>query len=198
MAMFKIFVGNLSFNTTADSLKKLFSRHADVDDIAMAVDPETGKLRGFAIVMIRDENQGRAAIAALRNSRLDGRTLLINEARKKGDPPPPKRENRRGSGHSGGSGGGGFRGRSGSRPTSRGSAGGSSGYGGGGGGGGGGFSSRQPSRSRGFSRPNHSSGGQTGGGQGGFGTPPRTFGNRPSPGPNPGRPAAPDVDPDDE
>lgn len=158
--MFKIFVGNLSYNTTADSIKKLFSRHADVEDIAMATDPETGKLRGFAIVMIRDENQGRAAIAALRNSRLDGRTLLINPARKKGDPPPPKREQRRGSSSSGG-----FRGRSGSRPTSRGNSGSSGGYGGGG------FGSRPPSRSAGFSRPSHGAGGYNATDKPGFGSP---------------------------
>lgn len=90
--MFKIFVGNLSYNTTADAVRQLFVRHADVDDVALPVDAETGKLRGFAIVMIKDEQKGLAAIAAMRGARLDGRSLVINPARKKGDPPPPKRE----------------------------------------------------------------------------------------------------------
>ncbi len=118
--MFKIFVGNLNLITTGESIRKLFTRHADVSDIALPLNPETGKSRGFAIVMIKDEQQARTAMAALRGARLDGRALVINEARKKGEAPPPKREGRRGGG-----GGGGYRGRG--------------GQGGGGGGSGGGF-----------------------------------------------------------
>jgi RNA recognition motif-containing protein len=81
--MFKIFVGNLTPNTTADAIRILFSRHADVEDVALAVNPETSKPRGFAIVMIRDEQQGRTAIQLLRGARLNGRALIINPARKK-------------------------------------------------------------------------------------------------------------------
>jgi len=90
--MFKIFVGNLNLITTGESIRKLFTRHADVSDIALPLNPETGKSRGFAIVMIKDEQQARTAMAALRGARLDGRALVINEARKKGEAPPPKRE----------------------------------------------------------------------------------------------------------
>lgn len=82
--MFKIFVGNLAVTTDADSIRELFSRHADVDDIALPINEATGKSRGFAIVMIKDEQQARYAMRALRGTRLDGRTLVINQARKKG------------------------------------------------------------------------------------------------------------------
>lgn len=110
--MFKIFVGNLSSITTADDVRSLFDRHAPVDDVALPLDAETGKPRGFAIVMIKDEQKARAALAALRGARLNGRTLVINQARKKGDPPPPRRQFR-GKGPGGGRPGGG---RGGPRP----------------------------------------------------------------------------------
>src|SRR5690606_38135367 len=60
--MFKIFVGNLAVTTDADSIRELFSRHADVDDIALPINEATGKSRGFAIVMIKDEQQARYAM----------------------------------------------------------------------------------------------------------------------------------------
>ena len=82
--MYKIFVGNLSINTNAEAIHRLFSRHALVDDVALPIDEQSGKPRGFAIVMIKDERQGRQAMLALRGTRLEGRTLIINEARKKG------------------------------------------------------------------------------------------------------------------
>lgn len=113
--MQKIFVGNLSFKTTAEEIHRLFIRYAEISDIALPVDAATSKPRGFAIVMIKDEAQAAAAVAALRGARLDGRTLVINPARKKGDPIPPKPERRGGS--RGGSRGGGY-GSGGSRPGS--------------------------------------------------------------------------------
>lgn len=112
--MFKIFVGNLGPTVTADALKMLFSRYVDVDDVALPTDEKTGKLRGFAIVMIKDEQKAKAAMAAVRGARLGGRPLIINQARKKGKA-PPKREFRRGfrtrTGSSGGGGGGSSSGR---------------------------------------------------------------------------------------
>ena len=104
--MFKIFVGNLTPNTTVDAIKTLFSRHADVEDVALAINPETGKPRGFAIVMIRDEEQGRTAIQLLRGTRLNGKALIINQARKKGAPKPTTRRNGPGFRSRGGGGGG--------------------------------------------------------------------------------------------
>lgn len=81
--MFKIYVGNLSATATPERVSALFSRYAIVDDVAMPIDPETNKPRGFAIVMIKSAPQGRAAMAAARGSRLDGKRLVINEHRKK-------------------------------------------------------------------------------------------------------------------
>jgi RNA recognition motif-containing protein len=93
--MFKIFVGNLGQQATEDDVRALFERHALINDIAIPQD-EKGKLRGFAIVMIKDPQQGRLALMAARGSRLHGRMLIINQARKKGAA-PPKRGSRRSS-----------------------------------------------------------------------------------------------------
>jgi cold-inducible RNA-binding protein len=106
----KIYVGNLSYNTTEDTLQAVFGAHGEVQEVAVITDRDTGRPRGFAFVTMED-NGGRAAIEALNGSELDGRTITVNEAR--------PRENR---GPRGGGGGGG---------------GGRGGYGGGGGGGGG-------------------------------------------------------------
>jgi RNA recognition motif-containing protein len=105
--MFKIFVGNLEYKTSVEAIRDLFERHFAIDDVAMAVDPATGKSRGFAIVMTKDEVKARAALAQMRGVRLDGRLLIINEARgkgKKGDSKPGP--GARGGSRGGGSGGG--------------------------------------------------------------------------------------------
>ena len=114
--MFKIFVGNLAQGVTDEDVRHLFERHAQIDDIALPVD-EKGRLRGFAIVMIKDPQQGRLALMAARGSRLQGRMLIINQARKKGKA-PPKRGSRRASFRARGSGsfGGGRPGEGGGRP----------------------------------------------------------------------------------
>jgi RNA recognition motif-containing protein len=93
--MFKIFVGNLGPQATEDDVRALFERHALINDIALPTD-EKGKLRGFAIVMIKDPQQGRMALLSARGSRLNGRMLIINQARKKGKT-PQKRGSRRAS-----------------------------------------------------------------------------------------------------
>lgn len=151
--MFKIFVGNLGQEASVDDVRALFERHATIDDIAMPAD-DKGKLRGFAIVMIKDPQQGRLALMAARGSRLKGRMLIINQARKKGKA-PPKRSSRRASFRArasgmygvkpGGAGGGGGSMRSG----------GSFGAGGGGGGGGPGAGGpgRDPDRGERSDRP---------------------------------------------
>lgn len=93
--MFKIFVGNLGQEVAVDDVRALFERHATIEDIALPVG-ENGKLRGFAIVMIKDPQQGRLALMAARGARLHGKMLIINQARKKGKA-PPKRGSRRAS-----------------------------------------------------------------------------------------------------
>jgi RNA recognition motif-containing protein len=159
--MFKIYVGNLSFQTTGDDLRLLFGKHAQIEDVAVPNDAETGKPKGFAIVMIRDQMQGRRAIAALRSTMLDGRRLVINEIRPKGKKAPrPSSRPFRSRFRSGA--GGGFGG-----PRGHGGEGGGRGEGGGPGGGG----SRGPRPGGPSSRPG-------GGGRPGYG--PRQGGSGPS------------------
>jgi len=91
-----IFVGNLSFNTTEDELRQLFSAYGQVDRVSIMTDRDTGRSRGFGFVEMANTEDGEKAIAALNGSQLGGRTLNVNEAR-----PKPERS----------AGGGGGRGR---------------------------------------------------------------------------------------
>lgn len=118
----KIYVGNLSFNTSEDELRALFEQHGTVQSASLVMDRDTGRPRGFGFVEMDDAGQAQAAIAALNGNNVGGRDLVVNEAK--------PREDRGGRGGGGGfnrGGGGGGGGRGG---FSRG--------GGGGGGGGGG------------------------------------------------------------
>jgi cold-inducible RNA-binding protein len=81
--MTNIFVGNLSFGATEDSIRTLFERHGAVDRVNVVTDRETGRARGFAFVEMADNAQGQQAITALNGRELDGRSLTINEARPK-------------------------------------------------------------------------------------------------------------------
>jgi RNA recognition motif-containing protein len=92
----KIYVGNISFNTSEDSLRNAFAAHGEVEDVAVITDRDTGRPRGFAFVTMPD-NAARAAINALNGKELDGRTLNVTEARAKTD--------RAGGGGGGGGGG---------------------------------------------------------------------------------------------
>jgi len=93
----KIFVGNLSFNTTENDLQDAFAAHGTVVEANLMTDRASGRPRGFAFVTMATPEEARAAIDALNGSNLDGRNLTVNEAR-------PREE------RSGGGGGGGFRG----------------------------------------------------------------------------------------
>jgi RNA recognition motif-containing protein len=93
----KLYVGNLSFNTTQDSLEALFSNYGEVQECAIVNDRDTGRPRGFAFVTM-DDDGAKQAIEALNGNEFEGRTLNINEAR--------PRENRGGGGGYGGGGGG--------------------------------------------------------------------------------------------
>ena len=107
----KLFVGNLSFNTTENDLQDAFAAHGTVVETNLMVDRASGRPRGFAFVTMSSETEAQNAISAMNGASLDGRALTVNIAR--------PREERSGGG---GGGGGGRR------------------YGGGGGGGGGGGS----------------------------------------------------------
>jgi len=98
-----IYVGNLSYSTTADDLENAFAAHGRVSSANVITDKMTGRSRGFGFVEMPDEAEARAAIAALNGTDLSGRALTVNEAR-----PRAERAGGRG-GHGGGGGGGGRR-----------------------------------------------------------------------------------------
>lgn len=100
----KLYVGNLNFRTTQESLEGLFSNYGEVQEVAIITDRETGRPRGFAFVTMNDEG-GKEAIEALNGQEFEGRTLNINEAR-----PREPRGGGGGGGRGGYGGGGGNRG----------------------------------------------------------------------------------------
>ena len=85
--MKNIFVGNLSFNTGEDELRKLFEAYGQVDRVSIMTDRETGRSRGFGFVEMANEEEGEKAIAALNGQQVGGRKLNVNEARPKSDRP---------------------------------------------------------------------------------------------------------------
>ncbi|MEM9353627.1 MAG: RNA-binding protein [Planctomycetota bacterium] len=97
----KLYVGNLSYNTTQDTLYDEFGAHGKVDEVAIINDRETGRPRGFAFVTMNNDEEGRNAIETLNGRELDGRTITVNEARPKAD------RGGGGGGYRGGGGGGG-------------------------------------------------------------------------------------------
>jgi cold-inducible RNA-binding protein len=80
----KLYVGNLSFNTTEQQLESMFTEHGPVQSAVLVMDRDTGRPRGFGFVEMSDE-AGRAAIAALNGKSVDGRDLTVNEARPRGE-----------------------------------------------------------------------------------------------------------------
>ena len=107
----RLYVGNLSYNTTELGLREVFGQAGTVADAKIVMDRDTGRPRGFAFVEMSTDQEAQAAIQQFNGRELDGRALNVNEAQER----------------SGGGGGGG-----------RGGGGGGGGRGGGGGGGGGG------------------------------------------------------------
>jgi cold-inducible RNA-binding protein len=95
----KLYVGNISFNTSNQDLIEMFSASGTVESANIIEDRETGRSRGFGFVEMASKEEAEAAIAALNGKEIDGRALKVNEAK--------PREDR------GGYGGGGGRGRGG-------------------------------------------------------------------------------------
>ena len=112
----KLYIGNLSYDTTETDLREFLAAYEPIVDLHMPVDRETGRQRGFAFVTLSSREMGEGAVAQLDGTDLGGRNLKVREA-----------EDRRAGGGGGGGGG---------RPPR------SGGYGGGGGGGGGGCDRR--------------------------------------------------------
>jgi len=80
MASNKVYVGNLSYNTTHDSLLQAFSRSGAVTEAIVMTDRETGRSRGFGFVSFSSEDQALKAIQDWNNQELDGRRIAVNEA----------------------------------------------------------------------------------------------------------------------
>ena len=79
----KIYVGNLSFDTSEQSLQELFASHGQVDEVALITDRDTGRPRGFGFVTMASDDDAKNAIEAINGTEVDGRTLNVNEARPK-------------------------------------------------------------------------------------------------------------------
>lgn len=95
----KLYVGNLSFESTENDLQDLFEQHGQVAEVALVTDRMTGKSRGFAFVTMNDKAQAESAITATNGKELNGRTLSVSEARPPGDRPKSFGEKRSFSNH---------------------------------------------------------------------------------------------------
>ncbi len=129
----KLYVGNLSFQTSSDDLQQLFAQAGNVESASVVEDRETGRSRGFGFVEMSSPEEGKTAIEQFNGKEVNGRNLTVNEAR--------PREDR---GNRGGGGGGGRGGFGGNRSGGGGNRGGGGGGGRGGFGGGGGGGNREP------------------------------------------------------
>ncbi len=87
----KLFIGNLSFDTTEPELQEVFEPFGPVLELVRPTDRETGRPRGFAFVTLIDVEKGREAIDKLDGTELGGRTLRVNEAEDRGHRRAPQR-----------------------------------------------------------------------------------------------------------
>ena len=149
----KLYVGNLSYNVRDDDLQQAFAQYGSVSSAKVMMDRDTGRSKGFGFVEMGSDAEAQSAINGMNGQSLDGRAIVVNEAR-------PREERPGGFGGGGRTGGGGFGGGGGGRTGGGGGfGGGGGGYGGGGGGrsgGGGGYGGGGGGRSGG------------GGGRGGY------------------------------
>jgi cold-inducible RNA-binding protein len=102
----KLYVGNLSFNTTENELQELFSQAGTVQEVTLMQDKFTGKSRGFAFVTMGSDEEAQNAISKFNGQTVEGRALTVNEARPRESRPPGG-----GGGRGYGGGGGGYGGR---------------------------------------------------------------------------------------
>ena len=98
----KIFVGNLSFNTTENDLQDAFAAHGTVTEANLMVDRATGRPRGFGFITMNSPEEAQKAIAALNGSQLGGRALTVNIAKPREERPAGGGGGRREYGGSGG------------------------------------------------------------------------------------------------
>ena len=97
----KLYVGNLSFNTSSQDLEQMFGEIGTVNSASLIEDRETGRSRGFAFIEMASKQDGQDAITKLNGTEIDGRELIVNEAK------PREDRNNGGGGRRGGYGNGG-------------------------------------------------------------------------------------------
>ncbi len=98
----KLYVGNLPYSATEETLRETFSQCGSVDSVNMITDRDTGQSKGFGFVEMSRDSEAQKAIQDLNGSTLDGREIKVNEAK-----PKAPRGGRGGGGHRGGGYGGG-------------------------------------------------------------------------------------------
>jgi cold-inducible RNA-binding protein len=81
----KLYVGNLSFDTSSNELQTLFAQAGTVESVALIEDRETGRSRGFGFVEMQTKEEGAAAIAQFNGKDVGGRALKVNEAKPRED-----------------------------------------------------------------------------------------------------------------
>ncbi len=143
----KLYVGNLAYSVRDESLQEAFSQFGSVTSAKVMMDRETGRSKGFGFVEMGSDSEAQAAMNAMNGQALEGRAIVVNEAR--------PREDRGGGGGFGGGGGG--------------RSGGGGGYGGGGGGGGMRSPYGSPRGGSGGGGGGYGGSGGGGGGRGGYG-----------------------------
>jgi RNA recognition motif-containing protein len=83
----KLFVGSLPYNTTSDDLQTLFAQFGNIVSTAVITDRDSGRSKGFGFVEFENDDDAKAAVKALDGSDLEGRRIIVNEARPKEDRP---------------------------------------------------------------------------------------------------------------
>ncbi len=87
----RIYVGNMSYDTSEDELREAFAAYGEVDSVSIITDRNTGRAKGFGFVEMSNDEEAKAAIEGLNETEMAGRTLNVNEAR-------PRSEGSRGGG----------------------------------------------------------------------------------------------------
>src|SRR3989338_10923627 len=104
MSQLKIYVGNLSYNTTPEDLSTLFNEYGEIDQVRLITDKETGRSKGFAFVSFKEQTAAEAALV-VNGKEFQGRHLRVNVAKEGGSGDRGDRGDRRGGGGFGGRGG---------------------------------------------------------------------------------------------